>query len=187
MTINIPVFPLPIFLLPQGVTRLKIFEPRYLMMISIATKNDGFAIVLNEYIGQPKMTASWVEIINFDRSEQGVLMVDVKCKGLVSLASSYTDEHDLSWASYAPLSHWQPLSHNRSTKAFSQLLQSVFAKNKTLSRLYHHEFIDSPNWVMARWLELLPIEAKEKMCFFEQDSDERARLFLADLLLQPKH
>jgi Lon protease-like protein len=181
--LNIPVFPLPVFLLPQGITRLKIFEPRYLNMISIAAKNKGFAIVLNELIGQSTMTASWVEVINFDKSESGILIVDVKCKGLISLVACYKDEHNLMWASYTPLSHWQALTHNASTKMFSQLLRSFFQQNEALLELYHDEFIDTPNWVMCRWLELLPLKTKDKLCFLTSDSDQQAKGFLSDLLL----
>ncbi len=181
---NIPVFPLPVFLLPKGVTRLKVFEPRYLRMISIGAKENGFALVLNEFIGQPKMTASWVKIVNFDTNEQGILIVDVKCTALVSLESSYKDEHDLLWASYKPLTHWQVLTHNRSTKSFSQLLQSYFGKNKQLASLYHGEFVDTPNWVMCRWLELLPLKTEDKLYFLTANSDQQALGLLSDLLLQ---
>jgi Lon protease-like protein len=184
MKMNMPVFPLPVFLLPKGVTRLKIFEPRYLHMISIAAKENGFAIVLNEFIGQTKMTASWVRIVNFDTTEHGILIVDVKCTALVSLESSYKDGHDLLWASYTPLIHWQVLTHNPSTQSFSQLLQSYFGKNKQLSSLYHDEFVDTPNWVMCRWLELLPLKTKDKLYFLTPDSYPQAQGLLSDLLLQ---
>ncbi len=33
-TVNLPIFPLPVFLLPKGVTRLRIFEERYLKMVA---------------------------------------------------------------------------------------------------------------------------------------------------------
>jgi Lon protease-like protein len=182
--INIPVFPLPVFLLPQGITRLQIFEPRYLNMISIATQNNGFAIVLNAFIGQPKMMASWVDIIDFYTSEQGMLIVDVKCKALVSLTSPYQDEQSLLWASYAPVNHWQTLTHNQLTETFSRLLHSFFSQSEDLSSIYHDEFIDTPNWVMSRWLELLPIAAKDKMFFFEPNSSEQVQSFLGDLLIK---
>ena len=181
---NMPVFPLPTFLLPQGITRLKIFEPRYLTLIKIATKHNGFAIVLNELLGQQTMTASWVEIINFDASEHGILIVDVKCKGLISLTSSYQSDDQLLWANYTPLSHWHALVDNPATKFLSQLLQKLFAQNNELFKLYDNQFIDTPNWVMSRWLELLPIDAQHKRCFFEPESDQQAQLFLADLLAE---
>ena len=36
--IELPLFPLSIFLLPGGITRLRIFEPRYLKMVAIASR-----------------------------------------------------------------------------------------------------------------------------------------------------
>lgn len=185
---TMPIFELSVFLLPQGRARLNIFEPRYLHMVSVAAKANGFAIVLNEFIGQPKMIGSWVDIIDFNTSEQGVLVIDVKCKALVSFTSIYTykDERNLLWASYTPLDHWPALAHNPLTKIFSQLLDTLFHQYESLSGIYHQEFIDTPNWVMSRWLELLPLETKDKMLFFEQHSDEKAQIFLGDLLLESK-
>lgn len=179
---NIPIFPLPIFLLPDGITRLKIFEQRYLNMVKIALKNNGFAIVLNELLTEKKITASWVDIINFNTTEQGVLVVDVKCKSLIILTSPRKDEHDLLWASYKPIEHWSPSEHTPSTTSFSQLLHSYFKQHRDLSALYNNEFIDSPTWVISRWLELLPIPSQEKACFFDNVTYKQAEQFLSELL-----
>ena len=64
-TINLPIFPLSIFLLPEGVTRLRIFEARYLKMVSMAMKNNGFVVlpIANEEQVEDELTGSWVEIL----------------------------------------------------------------------------------------------------------------------------
>lgn len=86
---TLPIFPLPVFLLPNGITRLRIFEPRYLKLVKIASTEQGFIILLQSE--KPETTditwGSWVEIINFDSGEDGVLEIDVKCKSLVKILS----------------------------------------------------------------------------------------------------
>ena len=70
---NLPIFPLSVFLLPEGMTKLRIFEPRYLKMVSIASKGQGFVIWAkgdNKSISDSPW-GSWVEIINFDKAEDG--------------------------------------------------------------------------------------------------------------------
>lgn len=179
---NIPIFPLPIFLLPEGITRLKIFEQRYLQMVKIAMKNNGFAIILNELLSEEAMTASWVDIIDFSETEKGILIIDVKCKSLVTIAETNRDDNNLLWATAKPVQHWSPTKHSELTTRYSRLLHTYFKQNHELSALYHNEFIDLPYWVVARWLELLPISEQEKICFFDANSYQQAELFLATLL-----
>ena len=39
------IFPLPVFILPEGATKLRIFEQRYLDMVKEAAKdNTGFVV-----------------------------------------------------------------------------------------------------------------------------------------------
>ena len=77
-TLNLPIFPLPVFLLPNGITRLRIFEPKYLKMIKIATKGQGFVITPNykETNSSDVIWGSQVEVINFDQGES-ILMSKV--------------------------------------------------------------------------------------------------------------
>ena len=183
---NIPTFPLPVFLLPQGITRLRIFEQRYLHMIKIATKNSGFVIVLNEYLNdaliESEITGSWVEVVNFFTSDEGILIVDVKCKSLVSVEISYKDKLNLLWSTCKPISHWKSAEHNKTTLNMSKSLRLFFEQSNDLSSLYINKFIDTPNWVISRWLELLPIPSHEKTCFFEETSYLQAQQFLSGLL-----
>lgn len=181
---KIPVFPLSIFLLPEGVTRLRIFEQRYLNMVKIASKAHGFAILLNSDNNSSYRIASWVEIIDFDTTDDGILQIDVQCKSLIALHDSYTDEHELMWSSFSPWQHWQSHQHNETTRKFSDLLKKFFQLSKELTKLYNHEFVNQPNWVIARWLELLPINNKYKAHFFLADTYDKANDFLSELLLQ---
>ena len=81
---NIPIFPLSIYLLPQGITRLRIFEQRYLNMVKNVHKTNGF--VISYYQDSPNLDieskisawGSWVEIVNFMQGDDGILVIDVK-------------------------------------------------------------------------------------------------------------
>lgn len=184
----IPVFPLAIFLLPQGVTRLRIFEQRYLHLVKVASKEHGFAILFTgkSDTNTDSRLASWVEIINFDSTDEGILQIDVKCKGLIALKKTYTDELRLMWADGESAGHWPVQQHNEVTLLLSELLQSFFQQNTELFELYQQNFVNQPNWVMARWLELLPLKNKDKAHFLLPDSFPQAISFLAELLLEKK-
>ncbi|WDE04187.1 hypothetical protein SG34_023020 [Thalassomonas viridans] len=179
---KLPIFPLPVFILPQGMTRLKIFEPRYLNMVKIAAKENGFAILLDPWRGEHSPVASWVEITNFDVSDNGILLIDVQCKGLITISDAYRDQDNLMWANITLVQHWPEHEHNKLTRLFSQLLKAFFEQSEGLSALYGGSFIDRPNWVVARWLELLPVEHEYKANFFAASSYESAQLLLSTVL-----
>ena len=106
-TLNLPIFPLPIFILPQGITRLRIFEARYLKMVSLAMKNQGFVIFSHdnsEKVNTMKV-GSWVEVINFDQGEDGILLIDVRCKCLVDIQAITQDKVNLHHGDVTPKNH----------------------------------------------------------------------------------
>lgn len=179
---KLPIFPLPVFLLPEGVTRLRIFEQRYLKMVKLATKADGFAIQFSN--GESKLDwASWVDIINFDQDENGLLIVDVKCKSLVAICELSTDQDNLLYGQTELLPHWPVVKHDVVTEELSTSLRRAFQQNMRLSQLYQSTFNDNANWVVARWLELLPVDSSDKTVFVDSDTYPAAKEFVERVVL----
>ncbi len=183
---NIPIFPLPVFLLPDGITRLRIFEQRYLNMVKIASKGDGFAILLACDDNLDAKIASWVDIINFDTSDEGLLQIDVKCKSLIELSAITSDENNLMWANIKNVKHWDVQKHDDFTLEFTELLRLFFVKNTELFDLYDKTLVNQPNWIIARWLEALPIDNIYKAHFLLPDTYSQAHDLLTELLLSKK-
>ncbi len=185
-SIHLPIFPLPVFLLPEGITRLRIFEPRYLKMVSVAAQGEGFVICFKTKDEQltNKMWGSWVEIINFGQGEDGILEVDVKCKSLVELQSINTRDNDLHYSSVTHLEHW-PATDVKTDPLIDKLsksLSEVFEQNKMLSELYPEIPADNPTWIVARWLELLPIVHSSKNNLINKYSFEQAKDFVQTII-----
>lgn len=189
----VPVFPLSIFILPGGISRIRVFEAKYLRLVTIAMKQRGFIIVDNTVdINHKEQWASWVEVINFDQGPEGILEVDVKCKSLVNLTSFYQESDGLSFATIEPTANWSQLSPSAgvinasSLKMLSQSLWNVFKSNSLLNELYIDKQLDNACWVVARWLELLPIANETKKIFVCDDSFEVAKDFVQSIIHQEK-
>ena len=184
-TINLPIFPLPIFLLPQGVTQLRIFESRYLKMVSVAMKNKGFVIFPYqlEEKNNSLQTGSWVEIINFDQGDDGLLLIDVCCKGLVDIKVITCDSDKLHYADVTAKAHWPDCCLDETTDKLSRSLNKLFSENIALSQLYPQKFLQQGDWVVARWLELLPVKLDEKRLFVEYDSFGPAKQLVESIIL----
>jgi hypothetical protein len=182
---KIPLFPLPVFLLPDGITRLRIFEQRYLKMVRIASKENGFAILLHDASENlPDVRwASWVDIINFAQGSDGTLIIDVKCKSLVAVNTIEVDSDNLSHADVNSISHWPVTEHDNVTAALSLSLTKVFKQNKELGELYQGNINHDANWVIARWLELLPVELCIKDNLTLGSSFEQAKQLIQSIIM----
>jgi Lon protease-like protein len=184
--LTLPVFPLPIFMLPGGITRLRIFEPRYLKMVKIALKNQGFVICLNSK--EKKLTdiqwGSWVDIINFDQGDDGVLEIYVKCKSLVELSLLIKDEDNLHFANVNAMPHWSDDTEESSVQLLSESLQQVFESDMILDDLYSEKKMNNATWVISRWLELLPVNLAVKDGFVVDLNFDQAKSFVQSIMFK---
>jgi len=183
-TVNFHLFPLSIFLLPGGITRLRIFEARYLKMVSLATNNDGFIICpdLGNKSMQLAIWGSWVEIINFDQGDDGVLEIDVKCKTLVQVNQVEQNKEKLHFATAVPLKHWAENESSVAIPLLTDSLQSLVESNDLLKRLYEHNLQTNPYWVVARWIELLPIPFEVKNSFIYESTYVEAEKLVRSII-----
>jgi Lon protease-like protein len=198
---TLPIFPLPIFILPGGITRLRIFEPRYLRMVKIATKQQGFVIWLNskELEGTQSTNAksnniepenpdvlwgSWVEIINFDQGDDGILEIDVQCKSLVEILSIEQDDDHLNVGVVSEILHWSQEVNENKDDTLSQSLDEVFDNNTVFNKRYVDKPTDNLNWIVARWLELIPVDLAIKTSFIYGSNAQEARSFVQSIILK---
>jgi len=168
------IFPLPIFILPQGYTRLRIFEPRYLNMVKTALENDtGFVLCTFEHDTPFNISAQGclVDIIDFNQDDSGMLLIDVIASKTVQIDDVYQDEqelrHGLISNCIAPYWYSQSFADIGEHTKLKLTLQNIFSTNHELSELYKQTRFDELTWVVARWLELLPIsiEKKQQLAF----------------------
>jgi len=168
------IFPLPIFILPQGYTRLRIFEPRYLNMVKTALESDtGFVLCTFEHDTPFNISAQGclVNIIDFDQDDSGMLLIDVIASKSVQIDDVYQDDQELRHGLISNCS--TPYWYNDSFTDIGEheklqvTLQNIFLTNPELSELYKQTHFNELTWVVARWLELLPIsiEKKQQLAF----------------------
>ncbi|WP_299080629.1 LON peptidase substrate-binding domain-containing protein [uncultured Paraglaciecola sp.] len=182
---NSPIIPLPIFLLPNGMSRLRIVEPRYLKMVRIAYEQQGFVIkkVNNQTQVSDPIWGSWVQIINFHQGKDGILELDVQCQSLVTITSIEEDADNLQFGNIVEQKHWSQELKQIKRQTLSKPLYDLINKDALLAELYPYNAKPSENWVVARWLELLPVNLHVKETFIKQDF-EQARQFVESIILQ---
>ncbi|WDE10161.1 LON peptidase substrate-binding domain-containing protein [Thalassomonas haliotis] len=179
---KIPIFPLPVYLLPGGITQLRIFEQRYLNMVKNVGNTQGFVIAYVLDDARMSKWGSWVDIIDFDSDEEGLLNITVKCKSLVSISDTSKQADRLLCGTVTPMEHWQASTDRQDCHFLQQQLKWLFNEYEALQQLYQSCYFERDDWVCARWLELLPVKFEDKSFFADKDSFLAAVAFLNVIL-----
>lgn len=191
MFMNRAIFPLPVFLLPQGYTRLRIFEDRYMKMVKNALlQNTGFVLctvagftddtLLNEGV--------YVEIVDFSQDDAGQLLIDVYARNRVKIKNVHQDETGLRHGDIRviddPLWLYKEDEVSEFDATLSSMLESIFKRHPHLDSLYQEKSFTRPVWVASRWLELLPMETSQKEKLKSAQSFDQVTNFLHTILIE---
>ena len=190
-TLEIPLFPLHTVLFPGGALPLRIFEPRYLDMVSDCLKREsGFGICL---ISEGKETGQAAEsfehgtlatISYWQQLPEGLLGVTVRGQQRFRILSHEVGKNQLTTARVELLEHEPvvelPARFNDLSDMVRKMLQELGHPYTTLPKHY-----DQASWVSYRLAELLPISLVQKQYFLQLDDPierlERLSAILADI------
>ena len=186
---KIPLFPLETVLFPGGALPLRIFEPRYLDMISDCMKTEsGIGVVLikdgHESGAAAKVhelgTISYISY--WHKRNDGMLGITLTGEQRFRVLSTEVKGNQLTMAEVELLPHFEKKQIDYNAEEFIKLLKQIIAQLEppytTMTKHY-----DDLDWVSARLIELLPIELKDKQkMLVMNDVNERIN-FLHPLLV----
>ncbi len=172
---EIPIFPLDTVLFPGGRLQLKVFEPRYMDMVSTCLRDkQSFGICLirdGKETGAPavpEQVGCMVEITDWDMAQQGVLNIQVLGTQRFRVEHLHTRRNGLIIAGAVTVAEETPL----------QLPGRHLACATTLRRIIEHmgtEHFESPFryedsvWVGYRLAELLPLKRSARQNMLEMN------------------
>jgi uncharacterized protein len=187
-TLEIPLFPLQTVLFPNGPLPLRIFEPRYVDMISSCMKSGvGFGVLLIES-GEETGPATMYElgtvatIVDWDQLSDGTLGIVVVGGARFVLLSSRRQDDGLNVGTVKLLEPEAAVPLPERFQDMARLLEGVF---EDLGPHYRHTTPDfgDAGWVGCRLAELLPIEIEQRQHCLEL-FDPVARLEYLEPLLR---
>jgi uncharacterized protein len=179
--IEIPLFPLNTVLFPGGPLPLRIFEPRYLDMISRCLKHGhGFGVVLiraGREAGGPARSftvGTMASIVDWDQGADGLLAVTAHGQGRFRLREARLQADGLNLGTVEFLAPEPAMPIEECHARLARLLETVIAD---LGPLYDAipKAYDDASWVGYRLAELLPLALPDKQALLELE-DARARL-----------
>lgn len=193
---ELPLFPLQAVLFPGGLLRLRVFEARYLDLVSRCLRDNApFGVVCLRQGSEVKRSdpvrfesvGVLASLIDVDAEQAGILKVSCRGGRRFELLTPHQRDDGL-WVADVQ-AHGDdievppPAELGQTVVALSNAIESLRAQDQ-------HPFItphrlDDAGWVANRWCEILPISlaAKQKLMMLDEPA---LRLKLVDDFLRGK-
>ena len=184
---QIPLFPLNVVLFPEGELKLRIFEPRYIDMVSDCLRNDtGFGVCLIQEDKDMSKSAdffsmgTYAKIIDWSQMKDGLLAIVIKGEKRFRVNSHKSSKNNLRVGEIDWLSdddNPMPASYQN----FSDLLKEIVVRYELPIGNMPDRF-DEANWVSERLAELLPFDLSIKQEILEMNSASNRFEYMETLL-----
>jgi Lon protease-like protein len=180
--LQVPIFPLGTVLFPGGPLPLRIFEPRYLDMISDCLKNDRqFGVLLIRDGGETGPSTTYevgtlATITDWYQGSDGLLGVTAVGGQRFRLLANERQADGLNIGKIEILQESDPLPLPAEYEPIAHILAGVL---DDLGRLYEDlpRRLEDANWVSYRFVEILPISVEQKQqCLETADPLQRLQL-----------
>jgi uncharacterized protein len=196
---NLPLFPLRSVLFPGGLLMLKVFEARYLDLVSDCLRRQqpfGVVCLLQGSEARAGKSAAvrfenagvLARLDDVDSEQPGVLRA--RCTGTrrFRLDGAAAQQADGLWVGRAELLPEDPAlppnaEHLATVRALSNAIATLKEQGAEPFNLPHQ--LDDAGWVANRWCEILPISLGAKQKLMELD-DPQVRLQLVHEYLRGK-
>ena len=183
---GVPIFPLRTILFPDSQLPLRIFEPRYLDMVSSCMRsNKEFGIVLSRKVPKPGMletyaTGTLAKIIDWNQGDDGLLGITTIGTNKFELLSITKQEDGLNIGEIRIVEKVEDFKAPANFDNMISLLEAILEDVD----LYHKrdKFFESASWVSFRFAEILPLKIEDKQKCLEFDDPILRLNFLEPLI-----
>jgi len=172
---RVPLFPLKTVMFPGGVLPLRIFEPRYLDMVSDCLRHDtAIGVVLiqdGQEVGQAAAThgTGTLSVISYwNRRHDGLLGITLRGTCRFRILSHEIQPNQLILAEVEALPAPQPIPIHGKYQPMANLLRKIIAQLEPPYTTMPAQY-DNLEWVSARLCEFLPMPLEDKQQLLECD------------------
>jgi len=169
---DLPLFPLNAVLFPGGPLPLRIFEPRYLDMVSQCLREQsGFAVVLlgegEEASAAASFAATGTEarIVDFDRLDGGLLGISCLGRERVRIVEAWREPDGLNRGRVLDIAADPVVAVPDEQAWLTEIVLQVLPEADEIYRLVERR--DDAAWVANRLAELLPLSLGDRQTLLE--------------------
>ncbi|ABM62773.1 LON peptidase substrate-binding domain-containing protein [Halorhodospira halophila] len=187
---ELPLFPLRTVLFPGGRLDLRIFERRYLDLVTHCVRNEApFGICLIEEDSEtglparPHAVGTAVRIIDWDQRSDGLLGITVEGQRRFEILERHAPAGTVQQARVRWLAEQPTPRLDAELQPLADLLERILDQIGGLYGAMPRQ-LDDAGWVSARLSELLPIPTEAKQQLLEIDAPEERLELLRQALEQ---
>jgi len=186
-----PLFPLSINVLPGALLPLQIFEPRYIDMIKKCLGNaEGFSIVLTKE--EPSLgregpisihdIGTYVEIVDFNQLDNGLLGITVKGKSKVNIFETWRQDDELLLGNIEIIDEEDnDLSNEPQYKDLWNMIEEII-RHPEIKKLNLEVDFNSSKSVCYILASILPLRSQEKQSILELDGNSQKLDYLKEII-----
>ncbi|MGL5360414.1 MAG: LON peptidase substrate-binding domain-containing protein [Shewanella sp.] len=181
---KLPLFPLPLCLLPEGYTQLRIFEPRYKRLVAESlTSAQGFGLcLLDQQSNTIQPIGTLAHIVDFETLADGMLGIRVQGRQRFKLEHLEVESDGLKRGEIALLDNWPAMPITPDERYLSDMLEQLFNQYPDHLLHYQKQQFNDIAWVCQRWLEILPVAASDKYACIKAQDHLIARDFIRAII-----
>lgn len=188
MAYNLPLFPLQTVVFPGGLLPLKVFEPRYMEMVTQAIADGGsFGICAIHAGRETEVTAKHhavgtrVHVIDWDMPQPGILHIQTQALERIVVRSTQQQPNGLLIAEVDDVSAEPAVAVPADLALAAEVLYQIIAELGVDKFAQPHDY-NNAVWVGYRLSEVLPLKLNIRQNLLEMN-DSLARLtILTDFL-----
>jgi len=189
-SILLPIFPLSAVIFPDSKIFLRIFEPRYLKMVSRSIKKSSYFAIIKtrEDANYHGVMATYVKVVSWEGDDKGVLSILVEGVGKCKINNYYFEEDNLCMAKVTIFEKQQAIKVPKKYQCLSKFLQELYEKfNSDYQKEYYVYQMDNANWLSYRLGEVINLSNDLKQDILEtQDPIHRLEkiyegIFISDI------
>ena len=186
---EVPLFPLHTVLFPGGPLALRIFEPRYLDMVSECLRNQQpFGVCLIQSgqeageAARPHLTGTFASIVDWQRGDDGLLAISARGEQRFHVLDTRVERDQLLRGTVQPLSPEPSAALPADNRYMTEVLDQLF---EHASDAYGDvpKRADDASWVGYRLAEMLSLPMVRRQYFLELE-DPLLRLSQLDEILR---
>ena len=183
---DLPIFPLRTILFPDSKLPLRIFEPRYIDMVSRCMREDSeFGIILSRESTDPKMfetyeTGTLAKIIDWDQGEDGLLGITTIGTQKFRLKDLNKQEDGLNIGTIERIDREGDYKPTKEFMHLVELLQAILDDVNIYND--NEKNFESAAWISYRFAEILPLRIEDKQKCLEIDDPIIRLNFLEPLI-----
>lgn len=157
--------------------RLRVFEPRYVRLISEASagKRDFAMAQLNPYVSQSHADrilplATRVQIEDFEQLDDGLLGITIAGVEKVQIIKRWQEADQLHIAEVTGIDNWPAQQVSTEYQPLVQQMEKLLQQYPALQQLYPCPNYADAAWLASRYLEILPMQPALKQQLALQSS-----------------